>query len=145
MAFRFKKNEQRNTLQLFDIIRKKFVDLTPEEWVRQHVIHYLVTHKNVPKSMLSVEKQLILNHTKKRTDVVVFHSTLKPVLIVECKAAHQPINQLAIDQALRYHLKLRVPFVFLSNGFSHITLNMGQSPPLILTDVPDYAILTKNT
>jgi hypothetical protein len=80
LEFRFQKNEKGN-LQVFDIIRKKFVEATPEEWVRQHIIHYLINHKQVPASMISVEKQLLLNNTKRRTDLVVFNSNLKPILL----------------------------------------------------------------
>lgn len=138
--FRFQKNEKGN-LQVFDIIRKKFVDITPEEWVRQHLIHFLIIHKQVPASMLSVEKQLVLNNTKRRTDVVVFNSLLKPVLIIECKAPEVEINQLTINQALRYNLQLNVPFIFLSNGLQHVFLKLDAKQPEILKDIPDYQTL----
>ena len=89
------------------------------EWVRQHIVHYLINDKQVPTSMISLEKQLILNNTKRRTDIVVFNSNLKPILIIECKAPEIEINQLTVNQALRYNLELKVPFVFLS---THIPL-----------------------
>ncbi len=135
--FRFQKNEKGN-LQVFDIIRKKFVDITPEEWVRQHLIHFLINHKQVPASMLSIEKQLILNNTKRRTDIVVFNALLKPVLIVECKAPEIVIDQSTINQALRYNLQLKVPFVFLSNGLQHVFLKLDVDAPQILKEIPDY-------
>jgi type I site-specific restriction endonuclease len=135
--FRFQKNEKGN-LQLFDIIRKKFVEATPEEWVRQHIIHYLINHKEVPASMISVEKQLLLNNTKRRTDLVVFNSTLKPILIIECKAPEVEINQLTVNQALRYNLELNVASVFLSNGLNHVFLKLGQNTSEILKEIPKY-------
>ena len=135
--FRFQKNEKGN-LQLFDIIRKKFVEATPEEWVRQHIIHYLINHKEVPASMISVEKQLLLNNTKRRTDIVVFNSTLKPILIIECKAPEVEINQLTVNQALRYNLELNVASVFLSNGLNHVFLKLGQNTSEILKEIPNY-------
>ena len=135
--FRFQKNEKGN-LQLFDIIRKKFVEATPEEWVRQHIIHYLINHKEVPASMISVEKQLLLNNTKRRTDIVVFNSTLKPILIIECKAPEVEINQLTVNQALRYNLELNVASVFLSNGLNHVFLKLGQNTSEILKEIPKY-------
>jgi type I site-specific restriction endonuclease len=135
--FRLKKNAK-GTLQVFDIIRKKFVDLTPEEWVRQHIIHFLVSEKQVPSSMISVEKQLILNQTKRRTDLVVFNSHLEALLIVECKAPEVEINQLTINQALRYNLELKVPFVFLSNGLNHIFIDLRKENPRILKNIPNY-------
>lgn len=138
--FRFQKNTK-GTLQIFDIIRKKFVDATPEEWVRQHIIHYLINEKEVPASMISVEKQLILNNTKRRTDVVVFNSNLKPILIIECKAPEVEINQLTVNQALRYNLELNVASVFLSNGLNHVFLKLGQNSPEILKQIPNYQML----
>ncbi len=140
--FRFQKNEKGN-LQVFDIIRKKFVDATPEEWVRQHIIHYLINHKQVPASMISIEKQLLLNNTKRRTDIVVFNSNLKPILIIECKAPEVEINQLTVNQALRYNLELNVPSVFLSNGLNHVFLKLDRNSPEILKEIPSYQNLLK--
>ena len=142
VEFRFQKNEKGN-LQVFDIIRKKFVDVTPEEWVRQHIIHFLVNHKQVPTSMISVEKQLVLNNTKRRTDLIVFNSALKPLMIIECKAPEVKIDQLTVNQALRYNLELNVPSVFLSNGLQHVFLKLGQNEPEILKELPDYENLLK--
>ncbi|MBK8366093.1 MAG: type I restriction enzyme HsdR N-terminal domain-containing protein [Bacteroidetes bacterium] len=135
--FRFQKNEKGN-LQVFDIIRKKFVEATPEEWVRQHIIHYLINHKEVPASMISVEKQLLLNKTKRRTDLVVFNSNLKPILLIECKAPEIEINQFTVNQALRYNLELNVASVFLSNGLNHIFIKIDQNTPEILKEIPNY-------
>jgi len=135
--FRFQKNEKGN-LQVFDIIRKKFVEATPEEWVRQHIIHYLINHKEVPASMISVEKQLLLNKTKRRTDLVVFNSNLKPILLIECKAPEIEINQLTVNQALRYNLELNVASVFLSNGLNHVFIKIDQNTPEILKEIPNY-------
>ena len=137
VEFRFQKNAKGN-LQVFDIIRKKFMDVTPEEWVRQHIVHYLINDKQVPASMISLEKQLILNNTKRRTDIVVFNSNLKPILIIECKAPEIAINQLTVNQALRYNLELNVPFVFLSNGLQHVFLKINPNSPEILKEVPIY-------
>ena len=135
---RFKQNDK-GMLQVFDSIRKKFVDATPEEWVRQHIIHYLIHHKEVPASVISIEKQLILNGTKRRTDIVVFGPQLNPVLIIECKAPEVSIDQAAINQALRYNLKLNVPFVFLSNGLGHICVQVENNNPKILKNLPNYS------
>lgn len=142
VEFRFQKNEK-GSMQVFDIVRKKFVDITPEEWVRQHIIHFLIQYKQVPASMISIEKQLILNNTKRRTDIVVFNSLLKPLLIIECKAPHIEINQLTINQALRYNLELNVPAVFLSNGLQHVFFKLENEVPKVLKDIPDYQTLLK--
>jgi type I site-specific restriction endonuclease len=135
--FRYKKNEK-GTLQIFDAIRKKFVDITPEEWVRQHIIHYLIIYKQVPVSMISIEKQLLLNNTKRRTDIVIYNSNLTPLLIIECKAPQIKIDQLTVDQALRYNIELNVPAIFLSNGLQHIFLKLENQGPKVLKDIPNY-------
>jgi type I site-specific restriction endonuclease len=88
--------------------------------------------------MISVEKQLLLNNTKRRTDLVVFNSTLKPILIIECKAPEVEINQLTVNQALRYNLELNVASVFLSNGLNHVFLKLGQNTSEILKEIPNY-------
>lgn len=142
VEFRFTKNEK-NTLQIFDIIRKKFVDLTPEEWVRQHVIHFFISHQEVPATLISVEKQLVLNNTKRRTDIVVYSPLLKPLLIVECKAPEVEINQETINQALRYNLKLNVPFVFLSNGLQHVFLKLNNESAEITKNIPNFYQMLK--
>ena len=138
--FRFQKNEKGN-LQVFDVIRKKFVDVTPEEWVRQHIIRFLITHKEVPSSMISVEKQLLLHNTKRRTDIVIFNSNLRPLLIIECKAPHISIDQLTVNQALRYNLELKVPAIFLSNGLHHIFIKLENESAKVLKEIPDYNTL----
>ena len=137
-AYQPKIKDQLGKEFIFDEIRKQWVMLTPEEWVRQHIIHYLINHKEVPASMISVEKQLLLNNTKRRTDLVVFNSTLKPILIIECKAPEVEINQLTVNQALRYNLELNVASVFLSNGLNHVFLKLGQNTSEILKEIPNY-------
>lgn len=135
--FRFKESKN-GSKQIFDCIRKKFVDLTPEEWVRQHLVHYLINYKNVPVSLISVEKQLLLNNTKRRTDIVIFNSLLKPLLIVECKAPNISLNQTTINQALGYNIILNVPYILLSNGLSHICFNYLNNVPVILSEIPEF-------
>jgi type I site-specific restriction endonuclease len=140
--FRFRKNSK-EVLQIFDVIRKKFIDLTPEEWVRQHIIHFLINEKQTPISMIAVEKQLILNNTKKRTDLVIYNSNLKPLLIVECKAPNIPINQETINQAFRYNLELKVPSILLSNGLKHIFIKINNESAEILQEIPNYTNLNQ--
>ncbi len=120
--FRFKNKE--NKPLIFDVIRKKFVMLTPEEWVRQHVVHFLITEKNYPKSLINVEKQITLHHTKKRYDIVVFNSDGSIHLIVECKAASIAITQDTFDQIARYNFALNASFLMVSNGLDHYFCRM---------------------
>jgi len=103
-SFKLKSNEK-HTL-IFDNLRKKYFVLTPEEWVRQHFIQFLIQEKKYPISLIALEKQLTINNLKKRTDIVVFDKNGNPTIIVECKAPHIKINQNTFDQIARYNLNL---------------------------------------
>ncbi len=134
---RYQKNDK-GTVQLFDAIRKKFIDLTPEEWVRQHLIHFLIENLNVPKSKIAIEKQLKLNNTIKRTDVLVYDSGITPLLLIECKAPEIELNQATINQVFNYNLTLQVPFILLSNGLIHIFIDNSSEKPQIVKSIPSY-------
>lgn len=107
-SFKLKSNEK-HTL-IFDNLRKKYLVLTPEEWVRQHVVRFLMEEKKYPASLIALEKQLIINNLKRRTDIVVFNKEGKPHIIVECKATNIKINQDTFDQIARYNLKLNANY-----------------------------------
>jgi hypothetical protein len=109
-------------MQIFDIIRKKWLVLTPEEWVRQHLLNYLITQMRIPASIISVEKELVLNDLKKRYDIVVYKQ-LKPWLIVECKAPYIALDSLVVEQALRYNLTVKAELLMISNGVSDLVFN----------------------
>lgn len=137
-SFRFKSKE--NNTFIFDIVRKKYVVLTPEEWVRQHIVHFLHYDKKYPLSIISIEKQLVLNNLKKRTDIVVFDKEGKPNIIVECKAPSIKISQETFDQIARYNLKLEANFLFISNGIEHFYcfLNHLEEKYEFLKELPSY-------
>lgn len=116
-SFRIKSKE--NKLFIFDVIRKKNVALTPEEWVRQHVVNFLITEKRYPTSLIAIEKQVVLHGLTKRTDILVFNRTGLPELIVECKAPHITITQESFDQIARYNMKLNAKYLFVTNGLAH--------------------------
>lgn len=124
--------------QIFDIVRKKFVDLTPEEWVRQHLVHFLVYHRGYPLSLTGVEKQLKLNNTLKRTDVVIYNNSLTPLLLAECKADTVQLTQQTVDQALRYNIPLQVPYVLLTNGLRHVCFRINGGEAEFLRGIPGY-------
>ena len=115
--FRFKSNE--NKTLIFDIVRKKFVVLTPEEWVRQHVLNFLISELNYPLPLINVEKQLKLHNTKKRYDIVVYNSDASIHLIVECKAPDITIDQAVFDQIARYNFSLNSSYLMVTNGLKH--------------------------
>lgn len=127
--------------QIFDIVRKKFVDLTPEEWVRQHLVHFLVHQQGYPISLIGVEKQLKLNNTLKRTDVVVYNNSLTPLMLAECKANSVALTQQTVDQALRYNIPLQVPYVLLTNGLRHVCFRIRGGEAEFLQGIPAYADL----
>ncbi len=137
-TFRFKNSE--NKVAIFDEIRKKFIILQPEEWVRQHCVQYLIQHKNYPKSLINVEKELIINDLKKRYDIVVFNPNGSIFLIVECKAPEIKINQSTFDQVAQYNLKLNATYLMVTNGLEHYYCKMDfvNERYQFLEDIPDY-------
>lgn len=135
-GFRFKSSE--NKISIFDPIRKKFIILTNEEWVRQHVVQFLILEKMFPKSLINVEKVLVLNEMKKRYDVVVFNSDGSIHLIVECKAPQIEITQDTFDQIARYNLSLNATYLMVTNGLQHYFCQMDYENQayVFLKDLP---------
>lgn len=136
--YRFKSTE--NKVSIFDVIRKKFIILQPEEWVRQHCVHYLINVKNYPKSLINVEKELTINGLKKRYDIVVFNSDGSIYLIVECKSHSITINQDTFDQIARYNLALNAEYLMVTNGINHYYCQMDNASEryAFLKDIPEY-------
>ena len=138
-SFRFKNSE--NKIAVFDVLRKKFVLLTPEEWVRQHVVQFLLTEKKMPQSLLNVEKQLRVNQMLKRYDLLVYNPDGSIHLVVECKAASVPITQETFDQIARYNLALNAKYLMVTNGLQHYycQLDYEQEKYHFLHDLPEWA------
>jgi hypothetical protein len=136
--FRFKNTE--NKISIFDEIRKKFVILTPEEWVRQHVIQFLIQEKGYPKHLIAVEKQLKINDLIKRFDVLVYDNQAKPLLLVECKAPKIAINQAVFDQIAQYNMKVNAAYLMLTNGLNHYYCLMDAQVEKyeFLAELPDF-------
>jgi hypothetical protein len=126
--------------QIFDENRKRFVALTPEEWVRQNFLKFLLTEKNYPQSLISVESSLKLFKRKKRTDIIVYDKQGKPLLIVECKAPEVIIDQNVFDQIVRYNMALQVNYLILTNGMYHYSciIDYVHQSYLFLKEIPDY-------
>lgn len=138
-AFRFKNSE--NKVAIFDEIRKKFVVLTPEEWVRQHVVRYMLEDRKFPKSLVNVEKMLTLNGLTKRYDVVVFNTNGSIRVLVECKAPQVRISQDTFDQIARYNMTLKADFMMVTNGLNHYfcSMDLENSRYDFLQEIPLYA------
>lgn len=115
--FRFRQLESK--AQIFDGFRKRYVALTPEEWVRQNFLMYLVTEKNYPSTLISVESALMLYSRRKRTDIVIYNNQGTALMIVECKAPQVPVDEKVFDQVVRYNMALQVRFMVLTNGINH--------------------------
>lgn len=125
---------------IFDILRKKWMFLTPEEWVRQHFVHFLINHKNYPKSLIKLEGGLKYNTRSNRSDVVVFNSEGEALMLVECKAAGIQLNQQVFDQAARYNHVLKAKFLVITNGLKHFccAIDHTDGKYSFMDDIPDY-------
>jgi len=115
----FKITQKDGLYLIFDEIRKKHLVLTPEEWVRQHFIRYLIALKNFPSSLLKIEGGLSLNQTKKRSDILVYNNLGEKIMVIECKAPSVPITQSTFDQAARYNSIYKAPWLAVTNGLNH--------------------------
>lgn len=143
--FRFKNSE--NKVAVFDEIRKKFVILTPEEWVRQHVVQFLLQEKKYPKSLINVEKILKINGLTKRYDAVVFNNDGSIFILIECKAPEIKITQTTFDQIARYNMTLNAQFLMVTNGQNHYFCQMDYKNEKyqFLKELPDYTTGESNT
>ena len=137
-AYSFSYREERGRSLIFDKVRKQYVVLSPEEWVRQHVIRYLQEEKGYPTGLLSVEGSLNLFRTKKRYDVAAFDREGKPMVIVECKSPQVKLNQGVVDQVVRYNLRVKAPFLFVTNGMIHLFLKKEGEFYKQVPELPDY-------
>ena len=137
-SFRLKNRE--NKRLIFDDIRKKFMVLQPEEWVRQHCVRFLIEEKQYPKSLINVEKELKVNGLNKRYDIVIYNSDGSIHLIVECKSPKITINQDAFDQIARYNLTLNASYLMVTNGINHYYCKIDSETECyqFLKDIPDY-------
>ncbi|MBE6282798.1 MAG: type I restriction enzyme HsdR N-terminal domain-containing protein [Mediterranea massiliensis] len=125
---------------IWDVLRRKNVALTPEEWVRQHFIHYLIHHKGYPQSLMANEVQVSLNSTKKRCDTVLYRRDLTARMIIEYKAPDVEITQNVFDQITRYNMVLRADYLIVSNGLQHYCckLDYQTNSYVFLKDIPSY-------
>ncbi len=117
--FKYKVIKQNGKPAIFDVIRKKYVALTPEEWVRQHFVHYLIEHKGYPAALMANEMAITLNGMTRRCDSVLYDTKLQPKMIIEYKAATVPITQQVFQQICSYNFVLKVKWLIVSNGLQH--------------------------
>lgn len=127
-------------MQVFDILRRRYVALTPEEWVRQHFVYFLIQQKRYPTALLGNEVPLKVGLMQKRCDSILYGKDAKPVMILEYKAPSVNITQKVFDQICRYNITLRVPYLVVSNGLQHYCCHVDYEKGTygFLSDIPDY-------
>ncbi len=125
---------------VFDPLRRRYVRLTPEEWVRQHFVHYLVNHKEYPITLIANEQALRVGELKRRSDTIVYNRNLEALMLLEYKAPSVALGQKVIEQALQYNFALRVPCLVVSNGLEHFAykINYQSLTYEVLTAIPTY-------
>lgn len=141
--YSIKVTKQKGRDFIFDDLRRKYVALTPEEWVRQHFVHFLIEYRNYPPGLVSNEIQLHLNGTTKRCDTVIYDKQAHPRIIVEYKAPHVEITQKVFNQISRYNMVLHVDYLIISNGLQHYCcrMNYDKGTYEFLQDIPYYSSL----
>lgn len=137
---------QRNGKQfIFDPLRQKYISLTPEEWIRQHFINYLLSEKQYPKELMGNEIALVLNGTSRRCDTIIYNKYLEPLMIIEYKAAQVNITQAVFDQIVRYNMALQVKYLTVSNGIKHYCckIDYSNNSYQFINEIPNYSELTE--
>ena len=138
-SYDYKLRQSAEQTQIFDFIRRKYVVLTPEEWVRQHFINYLISHLHYPKGLVSVERGVTYNTLAKRTDICIYDTDRRPLLLVECKATDVAITAEVIKQATLYNKTLAARLVVLTNGIDHFCWQVQDQIHIQPLDhIPDY-------
>lgn len=138
-------SKKNDALFVWCVSRKKTLLLTPEEWVRQHLIHYLVHEKKVPIGLIVSEYAIKVNNLSRRCDVVVFGTDQKPKMIVECKAPDVIINQKVFRQIAQYNFQLNVDYLMLTNGLHHVICKIDRINDTFhfMEDLPDFEIINQ--
>tara|TARA_B100001250_G_C19768606_1_gene775987 strand:+ start:145 stop:567 length:423 start_codon:yes stop_codon:yes gene_type:complete len=127
---------------IFDIVRKKYIINTPEEWVRQHTIKFLNTKKGYPTSLMSIEKKTTINNISKRCDIICYNNNNKPILLVECKSQNVKLNKETIHQSLNYQKVVKAKYIMITNGTNHFCFYLESDHIKFLKQVPSYRDLT---
>lgn len=139
-TYSFTIKSEGNRRFIFDPVRKKYVALTPEEWVRQNFARYLVDEKACPLTLIAIEKQFVYNRMSKRADILVYGKDANPLLMVECKAPSVKITQAVFDQVALYNLRFALNYLVVTNGLKHYCcrLNAGDGNFTFLEEIPEY-------
>ncbi len=136
--YEFKIKNEGGRQQIFDALRRKFLVLTPEEWVRQHVIRYLIEEKGYPPLLIAIEKSIEINGLKRRCDIICYNSKKEVLLIVECKSPEVKITQETFDQVVRYHLGINTKIIAVTNGIMHFVCSIENNKYSFLQNIPEF-------
>ena len=144
--YEIKLREKGGQRQIFDFLRRRYVSLTPEEWVRQHFVHFLIEQKGYPKGLLANEVELRVGDKKLRCDSLLYNKALQPQMIIEYKAPHIEITQRVFDQITVYNFLLHVDYLIVSNGRQHYCCRMDYEKNSweFLNEIPNYEVIVKN-
>jgi len=143
-GYEFSTTQKEGRTMIFDTFRRRWVKLTPEEWVRQNFIRYLADEKHYPASLIAVEHSLKINRQNFRADAVVFSTNGKPLLLVECKAPEVKITQKVFEQIVRYNFEFQVDYLMVTNGLTHFCcrINKLDQTYQFLEEIPEYNLLS---
>ena len=143
--YSFSVRQSEGKAEIFDIARKKYVALTPEEWVRQHVVHYLHHTLEYPIELIQVEGSITFNKMPKRCDIIVYNASMKPLLLVECKKPEVQLQQKTFDQAMIYNMVLNVPYILITNGLQNACFSYDKTVAQVVfhNGIPDWETLQK--
>jgi hypothetical protein len=138
--FDYKLKKADGKVWIFDVIRKKYIVLTPEEWVRQHFVHYLIAEKKYPRGLIKVEGGLVYNELQKRTDIVVFNRQGKPWMIIECKSPSMRVSSATLMQVSVYNSSLQAGYVSVTNGLVHLCaeIDWTERKTTVLSELPAF-------
>ena len=140
---KYQLQKRNNKYYILDIIRKKYIQLTPEEWVRQHFLHYLINYLAYPKSLIRLEKILQHGNNKRRPDIVICNTKGSPWVVVECKPPHKPIHEKVVGQITHYNSYLKARYLIVTNGIKHFCWQLQQKPTyyIALKEIPHFQLL----
>jgi len=133
-----KVQQRQNQNQIFDVIRKKWLLLSPEEWVRQNIIQFLLIKKNYPSSLIAIEKGIKLGELRKRCDIVIYDRKMSPWMIIECKEMNVPLSEKTLEQILRYHITLPAKYLVITNGTYSFGFEKSKDQFLEMNTFPDF-------
>jgi len=138
-----KLKEEKGKKYIFDPIRKKYLVLQPEEWVRQNFIQYLINEKSFPSTLIAIEKGLKINELQKRADIVIYDNEAQPIVLIECKSPKVKINQEVFEQVARYNVVFKVPYLVVTNGLEHYCakVDLKENSFEFLQELPVYSEL----